>query len=156
MSGIVWAPRWKSGMIHQQQRDYTPFNEVSSLTYSYPSQDLRIHEIFNALAWPFLGEAEQYLGFYNSHVRLSTNCYITFLWLPSQITISSGSSCHGSAVMHPTSMRTWVWSLAFLSGLRIWHCHELWCSLQTRLGSCTAVAPILPLAWELPMPQVQP
>ena len=26
------------------------------------------------------------------------------------------------------SVRMWVWSLASLSGLRIWHCHELWCS----------------------------
>ena len=32
------------------------------------------------------------------------------------------------------TMRLWVWSLASLSGLRIWHCHELWCRLQTRLG----------------------
>jgi len=30
--------------------------------------------------------------------------------------------------------------LALLSGLRIWHCHELWYSLQTRLGSRVAVA----------------
>ena len=32
------------------------------------------------------------------------------------------------------SMRTWVQSLARLSGLKIWHCHELW------LGSGAAVA----------------
>ena len=37
-------------------------------------------------------------------------------------------------------MRLRVRSLALLSGLRIWHCHELWCRLQTRLGSCVAVA----------------
>ena len=37
-------------------------------------------------------------------------------------------------------MRLWVLSLALLSGLRIWHCRELWCRLQTRLGSCIAVA----------------
>ena len=55
-------------------------------------------------------------------------------------------------------MRTWVQSLASLSGLRIWRCHELWCRLQTWLGSCVAVAvaklavtaPIGPLAWEPP------
>lgn len=29
---------------------------------------------------------------------------------------------------------------ALLSGLRIWHCCELWCSLQTWLGFCVAVA----------------
>ena len=38
------------------------------------------------------------------------------------------------------SMRTRVQSLASLSRLRIWRCHELWCSLQMRLGSDVAVA----------------
>ena len=28
------------------------------------------------------------------------------------------------------NMRLWVRSLALLSGLRIWHCHELWYRLQ--------------------------
>ena len=54
-------------------------------------------------------------------------------------------------------MRTRVWSLALLRGLRIW-CHlELWCRSQMRLRSHVAVAvvvprlaPIQPLAWELP------
>ena len=48
--------------------------------------------------------------------------------------------------------------LASLSGWRILHCHELWCMLQTCLGSCrlwlwhrlAAVALIQPLARELP------
>ena len=54
------------------------------------------------------------------------------------------------------TIRLWVQSLALLSGLRIWHCRELWCRLQTRLGSCVAVAQpavvalIGLLAWELP------
>ena len=30
--------------------------------------------------------------------------------------------------------------LASLSGLRLWHCRELWCKSQTQLGSCIAVA----------------
>ena len=36
------------------------------------------------------------------------------------------------------SMRVWIWSLALLSGLRIWHCPELWCRSQTeaRIWSC--------------------
>ena len=34
----------------------------------------------------------------------------------------------------------WVGSLALLSGLRIWHCRELWCRLQTLLGSRVAMA----------------
>ena len=57
------------------------------------------------------------------------------------------------------TMRMWVCSLALLSGLSIWHCCELWCKLQTWLGSCVAmavwlwhrpapVAPIWPLVWE--------
>jgi len=36
--------------------------------------------------------------------------------------------------------RLQVRSLASLSGLRIRHCYELWCRLQTRLGSGVAVA----------------
>ena len=38
------------------------------------------------------------------------------------------------------SMRVQVWSLGSLSGLRIWHCHKLWCRSQTRLGSGITVA----------------
>jgi len=55
-------------------------------------------------------------------------------------------------------MRTWVPSLASLSGLRVQHCCDLW--LGGRCGSDlawmwlwrrpTAAAPIRPLAWELP------
>ena len=33
------------------------------------------------------------------------------------------------------TMRTQVQFLASLSGLRIWHCHELWCRSQMGLGS---------------------
>ena len=40
-------------------------------------------------------------------------------------------------------MEFWVRSLASFNGLRIWHCHELWCRLE-------ATAPISPLAWEPP------
>ena len=39
-------------------------------------------------------------------------------------------------------------SLASLSGLEIWHCPDLWC--RSQLGSWVAVAPIPPLARELP------
>ena len=38
------------------------------------------------------------------------------------------------------SMRMQVWSLAPLSGLRIWCCRELWCRSKTRLRSGVAVA----------------
>ena len=38
------------------------------------------------------------------------------------------------------TMRFRVRSLASLSVLRIWHCHELWCRLQMQLGCGFAVA----------------
>ena len=38
------------------------------------------------------------------------------------------------------SMRMGVQTLVLLNGLRIGHCHRLWCSLQTWLGSGVAVA----------------
>ena len=51
-------------------------------------------------------------------------------------------------------MRLRVRSLPLLSGLTILRCRELWCRLQTRLGSHVAVAlataPIRPLVRELP------
>ena len=57
--------------------------------------------------------------------------YLKFFW----------SSHHGIVEMNLTgNHKVAVRSLASLSGLRIWHCRELWCRLQTRLGSCMAVA----------------
>ena len=58
-------------------------------------------------------------------------------------------------------MRTWVQFLGLLNGLRIQHCRELGCRLQTLawIGHCcgcggvgrpAAIAPIRPLAWERP------
>ena len=53
----------------------------------------------------------------------------------------------------------WLRFLALLSGLRMWHFPELWCRLQTQLGSRVAVAVwcrlaaaalIGPLTWEVP------
>ena len=41
--------------------------------------------------------------------------------------------------MQLVSMRIQVQSLASLSRLEMWHCHELWCRLQTWLRSCIAV-----------------
>ena len=65
------------------------------------------------------------------------------------------SSHCGSTVMNPTSTHEdRVSSLASLSGLRIRHCHKLWCGSQTWLLSCIAVhwpaaaALIQSLAWE--------
>ena len=42
--------------------------------------------------------------------------------------------------IHLGTMRLWVWSLALLSGFRIQCFHELWCRLQTWLGSGVAMA----------------
>ena len=53
-------------------------------------------------------------------------------------------------------MRTWVWSLALLSRLRIQRCHELCCSrssgptLLWMWYRPPAIAPIPSLAWDLP------
>ena len=56
------------------------------------------------------------------------------------------------------SLRMWVQSLALLSGLRIWHCHELSCRSQMRSDLAllwlwrrpVVAALIRPLAWECP------
>ena len=71
--------------------------------------------------------------------------------------IQGRSFLHSAAEINLT-MRLWVRCLALLNGLRSWHCHKLWCRLQT--GSdlallwlwCrpAAVALIRPLAWEPP------
>ena len=37
------------------------------------------------------------------------------------------------------SMRMWVQSLAEISGLRMWHCYELWCRSKTQPGFGIAV-----------------
>ena len=55
-------------------------------------------------------------------------------------------------------MRMQVQSLALLNGLRVQHCHELWCRSQTWLllvllwlwYRLAATALTQPLAWELP------
>ena len=43
------------------------------------------------------------------------------------------------------SMRTQVWSLVSLSGLRLQSCCGLWCSLQMQLGSCCGIGQWLQL-----------
>ena len=52
------------------------------------------------------------------------------------------SSRHGLVVNEPDQcpLRTWIQSLALFCGLRIWRFLELWCRLQTWLGSCIVVA----------------
>ena len=70
------------------------------------------------------------------------------------------SSCCGTTETNPASIHedAGLIPLALLRGLRIHCCHELWYRSQIRLQSCVAmaghrpaaVAPIWPLAWELP------
>jgi len=51
-----------------------------------------------------------------------------------------GSSGCGSVVMNLASIHEYVvQSLASFSGLRIWHCHELWCRSKMQLKSDIAV-----------------
>ena len=60
-----------------------------------------------------------------------------------------GSSHHRLVETNLTRNReVAVRSLALLGGLGIQHCSELWCRLQTQLGSDVVVALIQPLAWE--------
>ena len=54
------------------------------------------------------------------------------------------------------STRMHVWSLASLSGLRIWGCRELDPMLLWLWCRPVAIAPIRPLPWEFPYVQVQP
>ena len=49
----------------------------------------------------------------------------------------------GSVETNLTSIHEDTGSVSGLSELRIWRCHELWCRPA-------AVAPVRPLAWELP------
>ena len=44
-------------------------------------------------------------------------------------------------------MKMWVPSLALISGLRTWHCLELWSRSKMRLGSGIAVAAALMRPW---------
>ena len=82
------------------------------------------------------------------YIVLPWSLCLSFIWwwiahiLGPQFTIKTdaGSSRRGSAETNLTSILTQVWSLALLSGLRIWHCRELWCRSQTQLGACVAVA----------------
>ena len=63
------------------------------------------------------------------------------------------------------TVRLQIQSLASLSGLRLWHCCELWCRWQTQLRSCAAVAvakagglqlPLDPWPGNLHMPWARP
>ena len=51
---------------------------------------------------------------------------------------------HSRNKTNPQTKSLYSWSLASLSGLRIQHCHELWCRSQTRLRSCLSPQPLAP------------
>ena len=54
---------------------------------------------------------------------------------------SIGFPIMAQRVKNPASIsEVWLWSPALLNALRIQHCHELWCRLQTQPRSCVAVA----------------
>ena len=54
--------------------------------------------------------------------------------------MENSMSLAAQQVKNLISMRIWVRSLAPLSGLRTWCCHEPWCRSQKQLGSSTAMA----------------
>ena len=60
--------------------------------------------------------------------------------------IKMRSSCGGSAVMNLTSNHEDAGSILGLSGLRIWHCHELCCRSQTWFRFHVAVAVVVAVA----------
>ena len=67
--------------------------------------------------------------------------------------IDLGVPVVAQTVTNPTSiMKMRVQSLAQLSWLRIWCCHELWLRSHVAMavGRLAAAAPIEPLAWEFP------
>jgi len=64
-----------------------------------------------------------------------------YLLKPRRKELCAGVPVVAQWVMNLTSIHEdMVQSLVSLRGLRIWHCHELWCRSQTRLRSCVAVA----------------
>ena len=73
------------------------------------------------------------------HSIFKTTCLLHFLklWNSEFLLLNRTSS---TSWIRLVTMRLRVWSLASLSGLRIQPCRELWCRLQTRLGSGVAVA----------------
>ena len=73
---------------------------------------------------------------------LSPHAHIPFLLrILSYNLKGEGGSSHRGAVVNESdlgTMRLQARSLDLLSGLGIWCCRELWCRLQTRLGSQVA------------------
>ena len=80
---------------------------------------------------------DQYL-FISPNLKLEAHGSSAFSFLEKPQLCSS--HC-GSVEMNPSSMRTQVQSLAFVSGLRIWHCHGLWVGRRGNLD------PVLLLLW---------
>ena len=87
-----------------------------------------------------------------------------FTYLHRHLRIWGCSHC-GAAETHLTRNHE-VWSLASLSGLRIWRCRELWCSHRHSSDPAflwlwlwcrpAAVASIWPLVWNFHMLQGRP
>ena len=78
---------------------------------------------------------------YKNVLRNLEDKVLLFTGRKNQERVDSRISCCGSAVTNwQVSMRMRVQFLASLSGLRIQCCCELWCRLQTQLGSHFVVA----------------
>ena len=73
-------------------------------------------------------------------------------------TFLGSSHCSSAVTSWLVSVRIWIWSLALLSRLRIWHCCEPWVGhrrasdpvLRWLWHRLAAIAPIWPLAREPP------
>ena len=83
-------------------------------------QLVRILKVFKEAHWPSLLWKTWMLEIKNNCIGVPIAAQRKRIWL--------------------ASMRTQVRSLASLSGLRIWCCHELWCRSQMQLGFSVAVA----------------
>ena len=94
---------------------------------------------------------KQYGGSWKTKIKLLYDPTIPLLHIYPDKTIIQKDTCTPIAKTGVPVIVQWkqiqlgtmmlqVWSLATLSELKTWHCHELWCRLQTWLGFCIAVA----------------
>ena len=91
---------------------------------------------FKFFYWYPFNSIAQYIQV--AHLKETPNCYVCTVLLKLQsLEFPLGLTRLQTLLV---CMKRWVCSLALLSGLRIWHCHELWYSWQIRLRSGVAVA----------------
>ena len=98
-------------------------------------QEFSISPYFNSVLFRII------IGFYFSEWNQQSNSKINLRSKSKIKEIQRGSSRIGTAEMNLTRNHEVAGSiLAWLNGLRIRRCRELWCRLQMHLGSLVAVA----------------